>query len=173
MKKIPKRLTDEIKVLQSFNLNEYASDQMEFSEPLSALSSVKLMTFKSNCRLIEKLFKSIDTDLLDFKFSAGNYGVNVYLTFSHKSTESIKENRWLLYGFFTHIFPVNYRELDWFEDKFIHQTLSSFFEPNDKEFVRLKLSLNYDQFEVEFPSHDFFCLSQKEIMEREENLALA
>lgn len=173
MKKISMQLKRKIEALKTSNLNQYISDQMTFVEPLSVLDSSQLMMFRFNCHLIEKLFNSIEAELLNFEYSAGNYGTNIYLTFSHKSADIIRKNRWLLYDFFTHIFPVNYRELDWLDDHFIHQSLSNFYEPKSKEFVRLKLALNYDQIDVQFPSHDFFCLCQKELAINEEVLVVA
>jgi hypothetical protein len=171
MKNLQKNLTKNIDALNSINLERYISSEMKFAEPLSNLSYLRLCEFQEKCRLIEKLFSSIQANLLDFEYCVGNYGTCLYLTFSPESSSSIKKNRWYLYQFFINYFPVNFRQPDWFYDNFIHQTISSYRESKDGDYVRIKLALNHDQLEIEFPSHDFFCYSYKELMDKEELIA--
>lgn len=142
------------------NTKKYLSDEWEFEQPLSIRTTVQLNQFKATCMALEDFLADKGVTVKQFKFHGTDYNSYLGLELAFEDYEVLKNERWDFYRFLHKHLPVNYREIDWMEDPYIHQSLSRLFQLKKDESTHLRLVLDYCQYDVEFPSHDFICMSE-------------
>jgi len=142
------------------NTKKYLSDEWKFVEPLSIRSSAHLGIFKSACIDFEDFLIEKGVTLKEFTFHGTDYNSYLSLEVKYEDYEIIKEQRWSFYAFLEKNLPVNYRKMDWMEDEYIHQSISKLYHFESTQRTCLNLVLDYRQYKVEFPSHDFICMSE-------------
>ena len=139
---------------------KYLSNEWKFVEPLSIRTSVQLNQLRTSCFALEDFLAEKGASLNKFTFHGTDYNSYLWLELNLEDYEILKKQQWSFYVFLSKNLPVNYRQLDWMDDEFIHQSLSSISQSEDTQKTYIKLVLNYRQYEVEFPSHDFICMSE-------------
>ncbi len=144
------------------NKKKHLSDEWKFVKPLSIRTEVQLIQFKSACAALEEFLAKKGLHLKKFSFHGTDYNSYLSLNLDFEDFDILMNERWDFYRFLHKKLPVNYREIDWMEDFYIHQSLSSVFQSKDNQKTYVNLVLDYCQYEVEFPSHDFICMSEDE-----------
>jgi hypothetical protein len=139
---------------------KYLSNEWKFVKPLSIRTTVQLNQFKATCFALEDFLAEKGVTVKEFKFHGTDYNTYLDLELGFEDDVILKKERWDFYRFLHKHLPVNYREIDWMEDPYIQQSLSRLFHFKKDERTHLRLVLDYCQFEVEFPSHDFICMSE-------------
>ena len=139
---------------------KYLSNEWKFVEPLSIRTSVQLNQLRTSCFALEDFLAEKGASLNKFTFHGTDYNSYLWLELNLEDYEILKKQQWSFYVFLSKNLPVNYRQLDWMDDEFIHQSLSSISQSEDTQKTYIKLVLNYRQYDVEFPSHDFVCMSE-------------
>jgi hypothetical protein len=138
---------------------KYLSDEWKFVEPLSIRTSVQLNQLRTSCFALENYLAEIGATVNEFTFHGTDYNSYLWLELNFEDYEILKMHQWKFYGFLNKNLPVNFRQVDWMEDEFVHQSLSSIYQSQESRKTYLKLVLDYRQYDVEFPSHDFICMS--------------
>jgi hypothetical protein len=139
---------------------KHLSDEWEFVKPLSIRTEVQLIQFKSACAALEDFLSENGITVKKFKFHGTDYNSFLFLELAFEDYESLKNKRWDFYRFLHRSLPVNFRKIDWFDDTYIQQSLSRLSQLKDEKRTNLILVLDYCQYKVEFPSHDFICMSE-------------
>ena len=139
---------------------KYLSKEWKFVKPLSIRTSAHLIQFRSSCLALEEFLAEKGLHLKKFSFHGTDYNSYLSLDLDFEDYDILKKEKWDFYRFLHKNLPVNYREIDWFDHFYIHQSLSSVFQSKDDHKTHISLVLNYRQYEVEFPSHDFICMSE-------------
>ncbi len=141
---------------------KYLSNEWKFVEPLTIRTSVHLYQLKTSCLALEDFLAEKGITVKEFTFHGTDYNSYLSLELNFEDYEILKKQRWSFYGFLNKNLPVNYRQMDWMEDEFIHQSISRLYHFKDTKKTSLRLVLDYRQYEIEFPSHDFICMSEDE-----------
>jgi hypothetical protein len=139
---------------------KYLSNEWKFVEPLSIRTSAQLRQLRASCFALEDFLAELAVTLKKFTFHGTDYNSYLSLELDFTDYPVLESARWDFYGFLIKKLPVNYREVDWMNDFHIHQSLSSIFQSKDDQKTYISLVLNYRQYQVEFPSHDFICMSE-------------
>jgi hypothetical protein len=139
---------------------KYLSNQWKFVKPLSIRTSAQLIQFKATCFALEDFLAGKGVTVKEFKFHGTDYNSYLDLELVFEDYEILKKERWDFYKFLHRRLPVNYRQMDWMEDPYIQQSLSRLFHFKNDKRTLLRLVLDHCQFKVEFPSHDFICMSE-------------
>jgi len=143
------------------NTKKYLSGQWKFVKPLSIRAKVNLIDFQAACFALEEFLAEKGLHLKKFQFYADDYNSYLSLDLDLEDYEILMNERFKFYGFLHKNLPVNHRELDWFNDFHLQESLSFIVQCNELNVTGLHLVLNRRQYEVEFPSHDFFVMSQE------------
>lgn len=139
---------------------KYLSNEWKFVKPLSIRTTVQLNEFKATCMALEDFLADRGVTVKEFKFHGTDYNSYLDLELAFEDYEILKNEQWDFYKFLRKHLPVNYRQVDWMEDSYIQQSLSRLFQLKKDRRTHLRLVLDYCQYEVEFPSHDFICMSE-------------
>ena len=142
------------------NTKKYLSAEWKFVEPLSIRSKAQLIQFKNSCKELENFFIEKQITLNKFNFYGTDYNSFLSLELKYEDFDNLKKNKSEFYEFLDKNLPVNCGKEDWLDHFHIHESLSSFHKSNSRMTTHLLLVLNYRQLEVEFPSHDFICMSE-------------
>lgn len=139
---------------------KYLSKEWKFVKPLSIRTSVHLNQFRSSCFALEDFLAEKEITVKKFTFHGTDYNSYLSLEIGFDDYDVLESKRWDFYRFLHKKLPVNYREIDWMNNFHIHQSLSGVFQSKDDQKTYITLVLDYRQYEVEFPSHDFICMSE-------------
>lgn len=139
---------------------KYLSNEWKFVKPLSIRTSVQLNQLMTSCFALEDFLVEKGATVNKFTFHGTDYNSYLWLELNLEDYGILQKQRWKFYGFLNKNLPVKYRQLDWMEDEFIHQSISSVHQSESYQRTFVKLVLDYRQYDVEFPSHDFVCMSE-------------
>ena len=140
--------------------NRHPSNQWKFAKELSIRTKAQVITFKSKCHLLEEFLFDRGVTINKFSFHGTDYNSYLHLEMKFEDYEILHKSRWEFYRFLHKHLPINFREIDWMGDKFIHQSISRISQWKDDKKTSLRLVLDYQQHDVEYPSHDFICMSE-------------
>lgn len=138
----------------------YLSKNWVFAKPLSIMGSCRLREFKSACCELENLLESLNVVLTQFDYHAGEYSAALNLNFRLEDGATIEKHKRVIYWYLNKYLPVTRRQLDWMSDDYIHQCLSYFYTNTTEGYAHLRLVLDFDNTVIEYPSHDFLCMSE-------------
>lgn len=139
---------------------KYLSNEWKFVKPLSIRTTVQLNHFKATCFALEDFLAEKGITVKKFTFHGTDYNSYLGLEIGFDDYDVLDRNRWDFYKFLHKKLPVNYREIDWMNDFHLLDSLSSVFQSKNSQKTHISLVLDYRQLEVEFPSHDFICMSE-------------
>lgn len=147
--------------LKGINTMNYKSNNLKFIKPLSISGYARLYEFQDGIRKMEDFFIDLEVNLESVEIFANEYATVLYFEFDFEDFDVLtkRTNRFQLYRFLDEHFPVRSREIDWMFDEFIQQTLSGIFQNKESKKTVLKLALDDGNSVLNYPSHDFFCLS--------------
>jgi hypothetical protein len=139
----------------------YLSDELKYIKPLSISGYARLYEFQDGVKRLEELFSDMGTTLNSVSLFANEYATVLYFEFNYEDFKILtdKSNRFPLYGHLQNNFPVRGRVLDWMLDDYIQQTLSGIYQDSESNKTVLNLALDDEDYNLIYPSHDFFCLS--------------
>ena len=141
-------------------MSNYLTSNLKFIKPLSLLAELRLMEFKNTLESLEDLFESIGAKPTSISYGADDWNSFVYLKFEIASEKVLLKNRKDIYEFFDENIPIRTVGSDWFKILHFKDGGSSFYSLKNEGYISLRLVLKDDVEDYEFPTHDFFCLSE-------------